>query len=307
MNLRAASLLFALALPLAAQDPAAAEAEAMFYKAYYLERGPRDFAGAMTLYEQFLAKAADHKLASEAAGRQFSLLNATGKTKERDAFKAKYEKLLGNAANAPAPAAGDGDRPARGGDGERRGGGAGAGGPGGRGDMAARITELEKQLEKAKADGNAEEQKRLEGEIARMRQGGRGGAAGGPGGAGGNRGRGGLMAAMNKKVAEMTAEELTSLKDGLGNATRLVDMVKQSDEEKGKRLETNIASLKKALEANNLEDAQKAIDAIKPDMPTFGGRRGGGGGGEAGGGGGRGGEGGGGNRGGGGGNGGGGR
>ena len=88
MKIRIASLLFALALPLAAQEPVAAETEAMFYKAFYLEKGQRDFAGAMTLYEQFLAKAPEHKLAAEAAKQQFNLLSATGKTKERDAFKA---------------------------------------------------------------------------------------------------------------------------------------------------------------------------------------------------------------------------
>jgi len=151
MKIRIASLLLALALPLAAQEPVAAETEAMFYKAFYLEKGQRDFAGAMALYEQFLAKAPEHKLAKEAATQQFRLLDQTGKTKERDAFKAKYEKLLGNVASAPA--AGAGERPARA-DGEGRGDRAG-GGAGGRTDMAARVAELEKQIEKARADGNA--------------------------------------------------------------------------------------------------------------------------------------------------------
>src|SRR5262249_30498639 len=54
MKIRVASLLLALALPLTAQEPVADQTEAIFYKAYYLEKGQRDFAGAMSLYEQFL-------------------------------------------------------------------------------------------------------------------------------------------------------------------------------------------------------------------------------------------------------------
>src|SRR6187549_32723 len=85
MKIRFVSALLALALPLVAQEPAASDTnEAMFYKAFYLEKGQRDFAGAMALYEQFLAKAPDHKLASEAARQQYTLLDRTGKTKERD-------------------------------------------------------------------------------------------------------------------------------------------------------------------------------------------------------------------------------
>jgi tetratricopeptide (TPR) repeat protein len=271
MKIRVASLLLALALPLSAQDPAAEQTEAIFYKAYYLEKGQRDFAGAMALYEQFLAKAPDSKLAAAAAKQQYKLLDDTGKTKERDAFKAKYEKLLGNVANAPAAGAGAGAPPARG-DGEGRPGGAG------RPDAQARAAELEKlqkELDKAKADGNAEEVKKLEAQIERAKQGGRGPGAGGQ--AGGGR-RGGLMAAMmsNKKISEMTAEEVTQLKDSLGNSQRMIDGMKQNgQEEQAKKLEAGIETLKKALEANKTEDAQKALDALKEVMPQR--RRGGGG------------------------------
>ncbi len=288
MKIRIASLLLALALPLAAQEPIAAETEAMFYKAFYLEKGQRDFAGAMALYEQFLAKAPEHKLAADAAKQQFRLLDATGKTKERDAFKAKYEKLLGNIATAPAAGAAGGAgaggadaRPARGegGDAPRGERPAGAGGPGagGRMDPAARLADLEKQLAKAKEDGDADKQKEIEAQIERAKTRGQGGQ-GAQGGQGGRRG-GVLMG--TKKVAEMTAEELTQLKEGLGNTTRMIDMMKQNgQEEAATKLEGNIDSLKKALEANKLDDAQKAVDAIREAMPR--GRRGGGGG-EAGG------------------------
>jgi len=294
MKIRIASLLLALALPLAAQEPVAAETEAMFYKAFYLEKGQRDFAGAMSLYEQFLAKAPEHKLAAEAAKQQFRLLDATGKTKERDAFKAKYEKLLGNVATAPAAggggaAAGGADQPGRG-EGRAR----GEGGPGaGRGDMQARMAEMEKQLEKAKADGNAEEVKRLEQQIERMKQGGGRGPGGGfGGGQGGQGGRGGFMSAFmgTKKVADMNDEELKQLKDGLGQAGQMVERMRERSPEQADKVEKGIADLKKALDANNKEDAQKALDALREAMPRRG--RGGEGGGPGGGGGGRGGNGG---------------
>lgn len=309
MKIRIASLLLALALPLAAQEPVAAETEAMFYKAFYLEKGQRDFAGAMALYEQFLAKAPEHKLAAEAAKQQYRLLDSTGKTKERDAFKAKYEKLLGNIATAPAAGGAPGERPARGaGDaprGDRPGAGAGGfGGPGGRPDQAARIAELEKQLEKAKADGNAEEVKRLEQQLERARQGGRGpGGPGGQAGAGGR--RGGLMGLMGKKITEMSDEEIKQLKDAVAQPSPMIERMRERNPEQAEKYEKAVADLKKALDAGNKEDAQKAADALRAAMGGGRGRGGeaggaGGGGGNRGGGGGNNGGGGGGNNGGGG-------
>jgi hypothetical protein len=294
MKIRIASTLLALMLPLAAQEPAANH-EAIFYKAFYLEKGARDIAAAMVLYEQFLNVAPDHKLAKEAALQQYGLLGTTGKTKERDAFKAKYEKLLGNVAPAPA----SGDRPNAGGGDAPRGRGEGQGRPGAGGDMQARMAELEKQLAKAKEEGNTEEVKKLEEQITRMKQmAERGGRAGGAGGMG----RGGAFTLLRgtKKISEMTDEEKTQLKEA--NVQRFVDGMRDNGNEDGaKKLEAAAADLKKGLEANKPEDAQKALDALRAALPARGGR--GGGGGDAGGGrGGNGGGGGGGNGGGGGGN-----
>ena len=275
MKIRLASALLALSLPLFAQDPAAAPADTMFYKAFYLEKGQRDFEGAMQLYQKFLESAPEHKFAAEAAKQQFALLEKMGKTKERDAFKAKYEKLLGNIASAP-PAAGGATA---GGDGPR--GERGQGGGAGRMDPAARMAELEKQLEKAKADGDAEAQKRLEQQIERMKQGG-GRGQGGPGQGGGM--RGGLMGMLRgtKKIAEMNDEEITQLKDGIGQASGMIDMMRERNPEQADKLEKGVAELKKALDAGNKEDAQKAMDALREAMPQR--RRGGGEGGGGGGG-----------------------
>ncbi|MBL8752930.1 MAG: hypothetical protein JNK15_06470 [Planctomycetes bacterium] len=275
MKIRFASALLALALPLCAQDPTATDpTESVFYKAFYLEKGQRDFVGAMALYEQFLNKAPEHKLAAEAAKQQFQLLDRTGKTKERDAFKAKYEKLLGNIAAAPASggAGAGGDRPARGEGGERPARGEGAGPGAGRMDPAARIAELEKQLEKAKADGKEEDVKRLTAQIERAKAGG----GRGPGGQGGQGGRrGGLMSLLGpdaKKIADMSDEELGTLKEALGNSGRMVEMVRSQDPDRADKLEKGVADLTKALEAGNKEEAQKVIETIKAAMPQMGGR-----------------------------------
>lgn len=267
--IRIASVLLALTLPLAAQDPAA-DAEAMFYKAFYLEKGQRDFASAMALYDQFLAKAPDHRLAAEAAKLQFGLLDRTGKTKERDLFKAKYEKLLGNVV-----ATGGGEREP--GDAPREG-GRGAGGAPGRGDQAARMAELEKALAKAKESGNEEEVKKLTQQIERLKQ----------AGAGRGAGRGGMFG--SKKLAEMTPDELSQFKDGLGRMEGMIERMRENvGEDQAKVLEEQVATLKKSLEGNKLEEAQKALDAIRAAMPrrrAEGGGPGGGAGGAPGGGGG---------------------
>lgn len=258
MKIRFASALLALALPVLAQDPVATDAEVLFYKAYYLEKGPKDHAAAMELYQKFLDKAPEHKLAAEAAKQQYRLLDQTGKSKERDAFKAKYEKLLGNV--QPAPAGGE----------TARGGGA-RGEGGGRPDMQARIAELEKQLEKAKADGNAEEVKRLEQQLERARQGG-GRGQGGPGG------RGGLMGLLrsDKALKDMSAEEIGQIKESLKGASTMIERFREmGNEELADKFEGGVSALQKALDANDMEAAQKAIDEVKKAMPQGGRGRGG--------------------------------
>ncbi len=235
MTIRLASVLLALTLPMAAQNPVpapapapapaadAVAAENLFFKAFYLDRN-RDYAGAMDLYQKFLDAAPDHKHAPEAAKFQLALLDRTGKSKERDAFQAKYEKQLAAAPRTPPQS---GDRPA-GGDGE-----------GARGDRPAP----------------------------------------GAGGQAGARGQRGSVLRGNKKIADMTAEETTQLKESVANSTRMVEMMRQNGNEGGaKKLETNLDALKKALDANKTEDAQKALDAIREAMPARGGRGGAGGG-----------------------------
>lgn len=288
--IRFATALFALSLPLFAQDPAAAPTENLFYKAYWLEKGERDFPAAMALYEQFLAKAPEHKLAKEAARQQFDLLNRSGKNKEAVEFAAKWEKVLGKmpvaagAGEAPrGGGAGQGDAP-RGGRGEGRPEGGRGEGAAGRGNIQERIAAAEKELADAKAAGDAEKVKAVEERLARMKQmaergtgagaGGRG-EGGGPGGGQGGGRRGGLLP--TKKLAEMTPEELDGFKERMGMMEGMMERMRERmTEEQVKVIDETYPQLKKALEENKLEDAQKAVDKLREVMPT--GRRGGGGG-----------------------------
>lgn len=245
IRIAAAASLLCLALPLSAQEkPVASEVEAIFYKAYYLEKGQRDFVGAMPLYELFLEKAPKHDLAKEAAAQQFRLLDLTGKTKERDAFKEKYKDLLGNVANAST-------RPARG--------------------------------------------EREEGEE-RGGRGQRGEGFGGRGQRGG--GRGGLFSLLRPdvKLADMSEEQIAEIKTGLEQSSEMIERFRErvGDEVADKMTKAN-TDLKKALDAGNMEEAQKAVDALREAFPMGRGRGGRGGdaggrGGDAGGRGGRGGE-----------------
>ena len=224
MRTRIATTLLALALPLVAQDPAASQVEAVFYKAYYLEKGQRDFAGAMTLYQQFLEKAPTHKLAKEAAKQQFRLLDRTGKTKERDAFQAKYKDLIGSMTAG-------GTRPAR------------------------------------PERGESERGQRPE----------RGGFGGRSGGMRGMRGMMQLMRG-DAKVSEMSKEDLEGLKEGLGAAEETIDRMRQwMGDEVADKLTKASDDLKKALDEGKMEDADKALKALKDAFPMGRGRGGRGG------------------------------
>ena len=232
MRTRIATTLLALALPLVAQDPASAQVEAVFYKAYYLEKGQRDFAGAMALYQQFLEKAPEHKLAKEAAKQQFRLLDRTGKTKERDAFQAKYKDLIGSLSSG-------GTRPARPERGER----------GERGE--------------------------------RPERGGRGERGGFGGRSGGMRGMMQLMRA-DAKVSEMSKEDLEGLKEGLGAAGETIERMRQwMGDDVADKLTKASDDLKKAIDEGKMEEADKALNALKEAFPM--GRSRGGRGGEQGG------------------------
>ncbi|HLQ36473.1 MAG TPA: hypothetical protein VK348_01630 [Planctomycetota bacterium] len=278
MRIGIAAAVFALALPALAQDPAAAEST--FYKAYYLEKGERDFAQAMALYDKFLAAAPEHRLAKVAAQQQLSLLQRTGKSKEAEVFATKWEKVIGRSG---APVAVDGDKPAA--EGGARGGEAradgGADAAPARARTAERLSQLKEELAKAKESGDEAKAKQLEDQIKRMEtpgtpgargQGGQGGGQNGQGG----QGRRGAFGQPVKKFAEMSKDEMEQFKtQRLEGMSRMVDRIRQGQgDEAAKKIEDGVAEVKKALDAGKIEDAQKAWDKLQENMPR---RRGGGG------------------------------
>ncbi|MBM4059675.1 MAG: HlyD family efflux transporter periplasmic adaptor subunit [Planctomycetes bacterium] len=94
-----------------------------------------------------------------------------------------------------------------------------------------------------------------------------GNGPGAPGAEDGQRRRGpgqGGMAAMNKKLAEMTPEELEDYKGRLDRTQMLIDGVRdRGSEQVAKEMEEAYGSLKKALEANDLETAQTHQDKLR--------------------------------------------
>ena len=287
MNTRFAAALFALALPVLAQTSVPANAETNFYKAFWMEKGERNFAGAMALYEQFLKDAPEHPLAKNAAEFQFALLQKTGKQKDAEVFAKQHAKLLGNVAVSAPVAAPRGDAPVAA---PREGAPRGEAGAPGAGSRAnpERIAEMKKQLEAAKAAGETDKVKQLEQQIARGERMAQAGGQGGQGGQGGRGGRGGMFG--TKKLAEMTPEELDQFKSGLERMSGMVDMMRERAPEQAQAMEDGMKTLQTALDGNKLDAAQVALDKIREAMPRGG--RGGNGGGNGGPGGGNGGNGG---------------
>jgi hypothetical protein len=284
MQLRFAAALLTLALPVLAQNqsnPAntnATEAENVFYKAFWLEKGEHNRLEAMALYEKFLSMAPDHPKAKIAAQNQFALLNLAGQTKEAEAFAQKYGKLLGgNAQVTPgdAGAAPRGEGAGAGGGRRGAGGGAPQGQPGVRQPATPeQIKELEAKLAKAKEEGNTEEAAQLERQLQRAKAPADGQGRRGQGGQGQGRGRG-VFGPDTKKFADMTPEEMTQFQQGLDRVSNQIDRLRENGmEERAKTLEEGVAAIKKALNDKKLDDAQKAFDKLRESM----GRRGGGGG-----------------------------
>ncbi|MEY4674162.1 MAG: hypothetical protein RL148_1946 [Planctomycetota bacterium] len=276
MTMRFATVLLALALPVLAQDPAAVAAETSFYKAFYLEKGERDFAGAMTLYAQFLAANPDHKLAKVAAEQNYGLLTRTGKAKEAEEFKTKYGKLLSGRATAPAaqPAAQEPAQQPPAGEGPRNRGAEGQG----REQMAQRLERMKEELNKAKESGDTAAAERLEAQIKRMEEGAARGGEPGQAGPGGRQ-------RMQVKFADMTKEQLDEFKgQRLDMMTGMIDRLRENgQEERATQLEKSITDLKAALDAGKTEDAQKIWDTMSQGMRRGRGGEAGGAGGGAGG------------------------
>lgn len=245
--------------PIKAEQPAANEAENVLFRAFWLDRNERRFAEAVELYKSFLEKAPNHRYAGRAANYALQLLNRNGKPEEADAFKTKYAAILKTADIKGPEDAAPAERP-------------GAGGPpaGNRGNRP-NVDELRKQLEKAKADGNAEEAKKLEEQIKAIEERRAGRGAGGVGG-GQGRGRGG-MGAMQKPVAEMNDEEIGQLQTFADRMSGMMaERMRQNGQgEQADKLEAEAKKMVEALKAGKKEDAEKARQELMKLMPRRGG------------------------------------
>lgn len=273
-----------LALPLSAQTPAVSDGEAMFYKAYWLQKSERRFAESLVLYDQFLQLAPRHALARQAATNRLELLTQLGDLAAARTFAKQYEALLGKVAiGSPAGAeqqpgsgeAGDEGAPrggrARGGRGSRQGRG---------GNRQEELATAEKALEEAKAAGDDDRVAELTQRVERLQGGGREGGNRGRGRGRGDRGgRGGSMRVFmgDTKVADMSDEQRTQLREGLANMGPMMERMRERmSEEQVKALDSSIKALEKALDDDQVEAAQKALDKLRESMPWR--RRGGGGG-----------------------------
>ncbi len=73
-------------------DPTAAEA--VFYRAFYLDKGERKFVEAIEQYRRFLGMEPSHRLAVRAARSARQLLLRVGRKDDAEAFAAKHRELL---------------------------------------------------------------------------------------------------------------------------------------------------------------------------------------------------------------------
>ncbi|HLQ37848.1 MAG TPA: efflux RND transporter periplasmic adaptor subunit [Planctomycetota bacterium] len=72
----------------------------------------------------------------------------------------------------------------------------------------------------------------------------------------------------NKKLAEMTPDELQQFRDGVSRWDGMLERFRERmSEEQLHKFETSLANLRHALEANKLDDAQAAVDALRAATP----------------------------------------
>jgi hypothetical protein len=266
MSIRSSIVLLSLALPLAAQTGEASQegAEALFYKAYFLDndqsRSAEATKTALGLYAKFLAAAPEHKLAAKAAHRTVVLKYATGDLEGARAFAKKHDALISKAETAA--------REARGAQ--------------ARGDEAV-TAKLREAMQNARQDGNNAETQRLM-EALRRAGGGRAmrggfGGAGGRAGFGGRRGNRGGGATI-PKIAEMKQEDAKKAVATFATGMeRMIDVMAQRGQaDQADKLEARLDKIQDLVDDGKLAEAQKILDSLQEEMGSmFGrGRRGGG-------------------------------
>lgn len=185
MMLRTLTWIALFTLPLTAQARPAETVDHIFYRAFFLERGQRDYAGAAKLYQEFLSQAPDSRFAARAARSAYGLLARLDRQEAAEAFRKSHTKILGETeaiaekADAVAkPSDGDAAKPPaaseprRGRRGGRGGGGRRGGGRGGAFSIFSSDQKLTEMDDQAIAEFRTSLE-RISGFTDRMRQGGR--------------------------------------------------------------------------------------------------------------------------------------
>jgi tetratricopeptide (TPR) repeat protein len=258
---RTLAALTMLALPIAAQEAkgTTTDPDAVFFKAFYLEKGERQNRQALELYQQFLAANPSHKYSKKAAQNAFGLYQQLGQLEEGEKFKAKYSELLKDASDAAAP-----QPERRAGEGRR---GEGAPPQGDRPRGGQRLAQLREDLEKAKAAGDDAKAKELEEQIKQLEERMRQGGGQGPGG----RGMGGGLFS-DKKITDMSDEELGALKTGIERMSGMFDRMRQQGRaEQADKMEKLMKTMSEQLQAGKKEDAEKTRQEMRALMPRRGG------------------------------------
>lgn len=218
-----------LALPCVAQD-AISQADAQFYRAFYLERAERDFEGALTAYQAFVKANPEHAHAKKAAQGIVGLLGRLGRGEEASKMRkgdlAQY--FAADAAGVkPASAEAKAKEVAEAGAGERP------------------------------ARGNRGQGNRGQGNRGQGQRGNRG-----QGGAGGGR-RGGMGRLFNTKLVDMDDGEMAQFVEGLDRMGRMTQRMRDNGmAERADQLEASVKKIKEAIEGGKLEEAQKVLDEL---------------------------------------------
>jgi len=260
MMLRSLLSIALLAGSAAAQDvTSAADAENMFYRAFYLHRGERRLGAAVELYQKFLQTAPHSRFAPRALRDAVALLQQAGKKDAAAELQAKY----GSKDAAASRESGDkkdraADRPAR------------ADAPAGearkltddeKSQMRDRIAGLKERLANAEAAGEADAVERLKRQLERAQ---RQLESGVMRGREDRRNRGGRRERMAMKFSEMSDAEIKERLQRIESFRgRMIERLRASDgDEVADKMEKQWKEMKKALADGKKEKAQEIFNEM---------------------------------------------
>lgn len=236
-----------------AEPAKATEAEVLFLRAFYFEKGERRFDEAVAAYRKFLDIAPEHRYARTAARNVIGLLNRSGKVDEATELRQKFAALVERvpvADRKETPVSAKDNRDADQG-------GAAAAPEGGvaslsaeqRQELESRLKTLKEQI--AQAEGDESQVQRLTRQATRIEEQLAGRAPARDRGA--RAGRGGLS--NQKPLTEMSAEELEAFQQTM--STTLDRLRESGNTERAEQMSTAFDKLKQLIKDGKLEEAEK--------------------------------------------------